>query len=50
MLRPLATGLAALELVRETLVAQARDVINSLRLWDHKVARYERADRRARYL
>jgi len=46
MLRPLATGLAALELVRDTLVAQARDVINSPLLWEHEIARFERADRR----
>jgi len=47
MLRQLVTGLAVLELARDTLVSQARDVINSPRLWEHEIARYERADRRA---
>ena len=43
MLKQLATGLAVLELARDTLTAQARDAINSPRLWEHEIAQYERA-------
>ena len=46
MLKQLATGLAVLELARDTLTAQVRDAINSPRLWEHEIAQYERADRR----
>ncbi|MBW2268699.1 MAG: GDSL family lipase [Deltaproteobacteria bacterium] len=48
MLKQLATGLAVLELARDTVTAQLRDVINSPRLWEHEIARYERADQRDR--
>ena len=47
MLRQIATGLAVLELARDTVTSQVRDVINSPRLWEREIAAYERADRRA---
>jgi hypothetical protein len=45
MLRKIATGLAVLELARDTVRSQLRDVINTPRLWEHEIARYEAADR-----
>ena len=47
MLKQLALGLAVLELARDTLTSQVRGVVNSPRLWEREIDRYERADRRA---
>jgi lysophospholipase L1-like esterase len=46
MIKQIAAGLAVLDLARDTVTAQVRDAVNSPRLWEREIVRYERADLR----